>query len=105
MAMLLVGLSFLVSGVVMWVFSPKKVNQYYGYRTRRAMKSQRLWNEAQRYSRKWLIGLGMVHTLIGLVLFRMEYPDEAYVLAEMVFVLGTIIPLFVLTERRLREID
>ncbi|MFF2912422.1 SdpI family protein [Paenibacillus sp. NPDC057934] len=40
---------------------PKKINSLYGYRTKRSMKNQLLWDEANRYSAELMIRYGLVY--------------------------------------------
>ena len=47
-------------GVVFWAWPPKKINEIYGYRTTRSMKSQAAWDFAQKYSAKLMTAFGIV---------------------------------------------
>ena len=47
---LLCGVIFMLAGLVMYVFPPKKINALYGYRTSSSMKSIERWHFAQRFS-------------------------------------------------------
>ena len=53
--LLLVGIVFILAGSIMYVFPPKKINSFYGYRTASSMQSQQKWNFAQTYSAKLTI--------------------------------------------------
>lgn len=67
---LLVGLIFIVAGLIMFKFPPKKINSLYGYRTNSSMKNQSRWDFAQKYSSKEMIKLGfvlMITSIIGLI--------------------------------------
>lgn len=63
----LVGLTFIITGVIMLKFPPKKINSFYGYRTFSSMKSKERWDFAQNYSAKEMIKLGAILTLSGLL--------------------------------------
>ena len=39
------GLQFLLS-IMFWKFPPKKINNWYGYRTHKTMLNQKIWNFA-----------------------------------------------------------
>ena len=47
---LLCGTIFMIAGLVMYIFPPKKINPLYGYRTSSSMKSIERWHFAQRFS-------------------------------------------------------
>ncbi|UOK43152.1 MULTISPECIES: SdpI family protein [Flavobacterium] len=47
---LLCGIIFMIAGLVLYVFPPKKINSIYGYRTSGSMKSIERWHFAQRFS-------------------------------------------------------
>jgi len=46
-------------GVLFWMCPPKKINDFYGYRTTRSRKSQESWDFAQRYSAKLMMVFGL----------------------------------------------
>ena len=54
------GLIFILVGLIMWLFPPKKINVLYGYRTPRSMKSHERWKFAQKYSAAKLIIAGLI---------------------------------------------
>lgn len=61
------GLLLIILGVVMTFFPPKKINNYYGYRSELAKSSQRAWDLAQEYSRKANISYGFTMLAIGAI--------------------------------------
>jgi len=72
---ILVGSVFLLVGILMFLFPPKKINYLYGYRTRGSMKNIERWNFAQKLSSKLLLicGISLLITgIVGLIL----YPDQ-----------------------------
>ena len=52
-----------IAGLVLKVFPPKKRNYIYGYRTKRAMKSQETWDFAQQYSGNLMFIWGIASAL------------------------------------------
>ena len=58
-------LIFTVVGVVFWMYPPKKINEFYGYRTTRSRKSQEAWDFAQKYSAKMMTVLGLVTLIVA----------------------------------------
>ena len=54
-----------VGGAVFWMYPPKKINGFYGYRTTRSRKSQEAWDFAQKYSAKMMTVLGLVTLIVA----------------------------------------
>ena len=54
-----------VGGAVFWMYPPKKINEFYGYRTTRSRKSQEAWDFAQKYSAKMMTVLGLVALIVA----------------------------------------
>lgn len=73
---LLTGVIFLMVGLIMMKFPPKKINGLYGYRTRSSMKDKERWDFAQSYSAKEFIKLGLLLALSGL-LGLLFHPNES----------------------------
>ncbi|OBZ16315.1 hypothetical protein A8L34_26925 [Bacillus sp. FJAT-27264] len=101
---LLIGLIICVTGLIVKKKPPKTINSLYGYRTRRSMKNQLLWDEANRYSAELMIRYGLAYALIGLILnLLFEGTYLSLVITGLIFVPVTL--LIVKTENRLKELD
>ena len=59
------GILLAASGGILLKYPPKKINWFYGYRTRSSMKNQDRWDFAQRYSARELIRTGFIMVLTG----------------------------------------
>ena len=55
---ILCGLIYIVTGRLVFRYPPKKINDFYGYRTSRSKKSQAQWDFAQKESSKYIIQSG-----------------------------------------------
>jgi uncharacterized membrane protein len=69
----LTGIIFMITAVILFLFPPKKINSFYGYRTPSSMKNQARWDFSQRYSAVkmfqsglFLIALSFLNTLVSL---------------------------------------
>ncbi|MPT32995.1 MAG: SdpI family protein [Chryseobacterium sp.] len=62
----LTGAIFIMAGLAMLIFPPKKINSLYGYRTQRSMRTIENWNFAQRLCAKLLLIAGSLLLLIGI---------------------------------------
>jgi uncharacterized membrane protein len=58
----------LLLGLIMTKFPPKKINNWYGYRTASSMKNQQTWDEANRYSAKMMVIMGLILLIAGFLL-------------------------------------
>ncbi len=63
--LLCVGIVFILVGLIMYAFPPKKINGLYGYRTQTSMQSQQKWDFAQTYSSKIMMLTGLIFSLIA----------------------------------------
>ena len=71
------GLIFYVVGYIQFKYPPKKINHFYGYRTRTSMQSQEVWNYAQTFSAKKIQQLG-VYSFFGGILAYFVNIDQFY---------------------------
>ncbi len=60
----LCALIFFVAGGVLFLFPPKKINSWYGYRTPKSMKNQGNWDFAQKHSGKQMMKGGLIFGLL-----------------------------------------
>ncbi|WP_107037198.1 SdpI family protein [Brumimicrobium mesophilum] len=71
----LTGTIFVLVGIIILKFPPKKINSLYGYRTLSAMENKERWAFAQDYSAKKTVKFGALLTLTGLI-GLVYYPNE-----------------------------
>jgi uncharacterized membrane protein len=62
---LVLSVAFILVGLIMAKYPPRKINPLYGYRTRRSMQSTDAWKYSQRISSRRLVVAGFG----GLLLF------------------------------------
>ena len=60
LATMVTGIFFILAGLWILIFPPKKINSLYGYRTNKSMKSQSSWDFAQRFSGREIIKWGII---------------------------------------------
>lgn len=61
-------------GIYWQRFPPKKINYFYGYRTRRSMANQEIWNYSNALGALMFIYLGAL-SLLGTLVFYMVVPE------------------------------
>ncbi|HMG16006.1 MAG TPA: SdpI family protein, partial [Saprospiraceae bacterium] len=91
----------LLIGIVTRYFSPKKINNLYGYRTKRSMKNMDTWQFANNYTTNIIIVSGLFTTLIQLIFWRFEVEDFLLI-SLTAFVMGLGLSIL-LTERKLKQ--
>lgn len=96
MAGLVGGGLMIIAGILIKLFPPEFINSVYGYRTRRSMSDQRLWDEANRYSASLMILSGLVIAGIGLLL------RSNLIILQLILLLAACVITFMLTEKRLK---
>lgn len=103
---LIIGPILIIAGWLIMTFPPKKINYWYGYRTRASMKSQQRWNFAQTYSGYWMTIWGAVMGAgAGLgYLLAPEILKGKFWVGLLVMLFFVAIPI-IQTERQLRKFD
>ena len=104
-------LIFLVVGVVFWMYPPKKINEFYGYRTTRSRKSQEAWDFAQRYSAKLMTIFGLAALIVAAVAHWLRncicFNSDLLMLYDFCIIvllpIIVVLPPIVLTELELRK--
>ena len=84
------------------IFPPRKINWFYGYRTRRSMQSQEAWVEANTYSTNALIVVGVCVSFFQLVAHSLFDLDTSLLVSASVLVFGLFVAIF-MTERHLKN--
>jgi len=103
--LLLVGIVFILAGTIMYVFPPKKINSFYGYRTASSMQSQQKWNFAQTYSAKIMMLIGLIFAFLSPTkgLFKTNETNDT-ILAVGVMIIGSMLMILVV-EKALRKVN
>jgi uncharacterized membrane protein len=107
----IIGLVFLLFGYIQKVSPPKKINNYYGYRSPAAQKNQETWDEANRYSAIRMIKTGAIllvaGVLVTLLVKIIPMPDKIRSITSFVLILasamGSAISMMSATERHLEK--
>lgn len=101
----LLGLIFIITGVIMKKFPPKKINGLYGYRTTQSMSSQQKWDLAQILSAKLFIQFGVTNTLLGIIGLFLPVKYTIGIIISMCWLIIGIILLFIKTENALKKLN
>jgi uncharacterized membrane protein len=107
----LIGVIFILAGLIQKRYPPKEINSLYGYRTKISMKDQQNWEEGNSYSTKLIIKCGWVLVIAGGIitagLMLVNISPELRTLIKLGLMLaaafGTVIILFRRTEKHLKK--
>ncbi len=98
----LVGIIFMIAGMIQYLFAPKKINSLYGYRTKSSMQSEGRWHFAQKYSAIKLIAVGLFLLIISMLPLVVEMNETLQIVIQPgIILLGTVY-LFYSTEKALK---
>ncbi|UYW00389.1 SdpI family protein [Flavobacterium agricola] len=97
------GLFFMLVGIIMYNFPPKKVNYFYGYRTESSMKSLPRWHFAQKYAAKALALLGAFFILISCLGFFIKLTPKQESYFGMLLFFASIALLIYFVERAIKK--
>ncbi|MES2836760.1 MAG: SdpI family protein [Bacteroidota bacterium] len=101
--LLLFGI-LIVTGIIVWIFSPKKINHWYGYRTPKSMKSIENWNIANAYSARVLVLSSLAIAPIYFVLiFYIDLSKQPFPLIAVGLTILIALLTIILTERKLKR--
>lgn len=78
------GTLFLLVGILLKLFPPKKINSFYGYRTSSSMKSEENWKFAQNYAAIEAMKSGVAMNVIGVFLYFLDIDVKLQTLALIV---------------------
>lgn len=97
------GIIFLVIGIVFYFFPPKKINYIYGYRTSTSMENQQKWDFSQKYSAiKMIQGSLFLLTISSLGLWITFTPSQQVIIGIATLLIH-IAGMFYLTENAIKK--
>src|SRR5690606_5945628 len=97
--LLSVGIIFIVCGLIMYLFPPKKINSLYGYRTAASMKSQAKWDFAQKYSAKIMCLVGLVLIASSFYISSRRIRNDQHAMLGSAILIGSAVSLIVIVEK------
>lgn len=81
----------LITGLWFFLKPPKKINLFFGYRTKDSMKNYKNWNYAHYFSGKLLILFSLILMIIGLFLSFIEFnQNSGNFVIIILFIIGVI---------------
>ena len=62
-----VGAIFIIAGLIQKTWPPKNINGLYGYHMPSSKQNQETWDEANRYSARYMIEAGIFLLIVGII--------------------------------------
>lgn len=100
---ILCGIVFVIAAVIMLVFPPKRINDFYGYRTNNSKKSQERWDFSQRFSAWRMIEAGIFLILVSVALDYAAFTETASVLIGLGLLVSSCVYMIFRTESALKK--
>ena len=99
---ILIGLTFVIAGIIMSIIPPKKINSLYGYRTSSSMKSQERWDFSQKYAAQVLVKFGAILTLSSISGLVYDFSENISTIMGLGFMLIAVICLILKIEKAIK---
>ncbi|WP_394747729.1 SdpI family protein [Spongiimicrobium salis] len=99
---ILTGPIMFVAGWILKKYPPKKINEFYGYRTKNSKKNQERWDFAQQYSAKEMMFQGAMVSLSCILGVFMEPRAGIGVVIGLGIMIFAFIILMLRTERAIK---
>jgi uncharacterized membrane protein len=99
--LILVGLALFLIGLAFKLYPPKNINPWAGFRTRLAMSSQVLWDEANRYAALLYMKIGLLSIALGAIFFVLGLAEYFWVVYAVTILFSLVSILYV--DRHLRK--
>lgn len=99
--MCFISIFTLITGFWFYFKPPKKINMFFGYRTKNSMKSNKHWDYAHYISGKLFIYYGVVLLLAAFVFNFFELNNDNFIMIPL-FIIGVIL-IIVKTERSINK--
>ncbi len=98
---LILGLILILVGIIFVYCPPKGINYLYGYRTFKSMKNEENWNVAQKLSSRYLLVLGIVILVFGVLVYFNNWNETSTAIITFILLVGGILIQFYLIEKRM----
>jgi uncharacterized membrane protein len=97
------GLSFLIVALISSKWPPREINMLYGYRSRRARKSQEAWDFAQQFGNRRMFEIAFVQMAVGVMGLWIPLDQIVGLVISIVLMTLCLIYLMATTEKELKR--
>ena len=99
---ILVGSIFIVTGVILYLYPPKKINSMYGYRSKKSMSNDDHWQFAQKYAAKMMVILGFMYFLITQLILIFDIGKSYHLSIGIGLLIALCICIFLMVEHKMK---
>lgn len=97
-----ISIMLLLVSFIYFLFPPKNINYFYGYRTRRSMKSKTHWSLANKWAPRMMIVMSVFDAVLGYVVADLFNYDFLYIF--LILLIAEFGVVFYLIERKLKKV-
>lgn len=102
---LILGLVFIIVGLISQRFPPRRINSMYGYRTNRSMADQASWDIAQRIAPKEMMKMGLGLSLIYPLDWLVMWSPGMSTLVGLALVILAVVIMIMRVEHKLKVVQ
>lgn len=100
----LTGAIFIIAALIQMKFPPKKINSFYGYRTKNSMRSKEAWDFAQNFSSKLMLIFGFGLCGLAIILIEILYLKIEYQIVLSILLINVIVVvMLIIVEKELKK--
>lgn len=96
------GPLMVILAIIFKKFPPKRINWIYGYRTSYSMRSQEVWDEANRFSINLMIGMGIILSMIQMILY-FTAKEKFQLIFTLILLVALFVAMMIITEKHLKK--
>lgn len=100
---ILIGPILIIVGAILFYFPPKKINWWYGHRTKNSMKNEERWDFSQIYAAKLMILIGFLYSLITCLLSLAHFNEQSELIIGILLMIGMFVFLLIRVETKLKQ--
>ncbi len=106
---LLIPIIMVIAGGLLFIFPPKKINNFIGYRTSRSMKNIESWIFAQKYSGLIMLIVGTIMLIITIIIQTPYYKADdntittlgmVIIFIQLIVLIGSTIPTEIILKKK-----
>jgi len=103
-SVLIAPLLILILAIVYRIFPPKKINWFYGYRTKLSMKNLDTWHEANRFASNLLLICSVAYLCFVMLCVLFIHDRERQMLISTIVLFFYLFGIVFITEWRLKKL-
>ncbi len=91
----------LITAAIFYLFPPRRINYWYGYRTSYSMQNQEIWDYANKTAANYFFLFSLILLFIDLILLLINDDELGLIISLFALVCGSLITI-ILIEKKIR---